>query len=368
MKVKGRHFETIWIHPDNPGVVQIIDQRQLPFTFVIEEIATAEAMETAIRDMHLRGAPLIGAAGALGMYLALLQAPDNGDLYDFIAEKAILLKSARPTAINLSWAVDRVLMAIKQGTSREEMVKKALDASLGIIHDERDNSLKIGQHGLKLIEDISYVKKEEPVHILTHCNAGWLACIDYGTATAPIYLAHEKGIRLHVWVDETRPRNQGAKLTTWELQQQGVPYTLVTDNAGGYLMENGLVDLVLVGSDRVSPYGDVVNKVGTYLKALAAFDNHVPFYAAFPSSTIDWELDVGARTTAIEERDGDEIRLVEGLVEGNPGIVRIVPGETPVINYGFDITPARLITGIITERGIAMADRKNILQLFPEKN
>jgi methylthioribose-1-phosphate isomerase len=367
MKVNGRHFESIWIPSDNREIVQIIDQRHLPFEFVIEDIGTAEDMFTAIREMHLRGAPLIGAAGALGMYLAMQQAPEKGDISGYIRKMAIFLKSARPTAINLSWAIDKVMDALLKCKSREEMINRAREASLEIIAGEKENCRMIGRHGMKLIGDIWKQHQDRPVNILTHCNAGWLACIDYGTALAPVYLAHDRGIPVHVWVDETRPRNQGARLTSWELQQHGVPCTVITDNAGGYLMNQGKVDMVLVGSDRASAYGDIVNKVGTYLKALAAYDNGIPFYVAMPSSTIDWELEKGATGTPIEEREGDELRYVEGWAGGHPVRLRIIPDETSVGNYGFDITPARLVTLIITERGITKANKTHLLKLFPEK-
>jgi len=367
MKVNGRHFETIWMHPDKGGVVQIIDQRYLPFDFVIEDLTTVEDIFTAIRDMHLRGAPLIGAAGALGMYLAMLQAPAGEGISAYVGRMARYLKSARPTAVNLAWGVDRVVRSLMNGNSRQEMIDRALEIALLIIAEERTNSRKIGENGLDLIEEISRRKPDIPVNILTHCNAGWLACIDYGTALAPVYLAHDKGIRLHIWVDETRPRNQGARLTAWELQQHGVPCTVITDNAGGYLMQQGRVDMVLVGSDRASSHGDIVNKVGTYLKALAAFDNHVPFYAALPSSTIDWDLEEGAMKTAVEERDAGEVRYAEGWIDGHHGRLLMMPEVTAVVNYGFDVTPARLVTAIITERGITEANKNHILKLFPEK-
>jgi methylthioribose-1-phosphate isomerase len=372
MKVKGNHFETIWIRSDNPAIVQIIDQRYLPFAFRIEDLCTAEDMFMAIRDMHLRGAPLIGAAGALGMYLAMIACEGESISQDYITEKAGYLTSARPTAVNLVWAVDRTTKAImgliREGSvSKDEAVDTARGTALGIINEERGNCRKIGLHGVTLIEALSRAKKGEPVNILTHCNAGWLACIDYGTATAPIYQAHDRNIRIHVWVDETRPRNQGARLTAWELQQHGVPCTVIADNTGGHLMQQGLVDMVIVGSDRASPNGDIVNKIGTYLKALAARDNNVPFYAALPSSTIDWNLKEGASETPIEERDGIEIRCMEGLVNGSFTAMEIIPADIPVANFGFDVTPARLVTGIITERGISVADKKGIFALFPEK-
>ncbi len=373
MKVKGNHFETIWINEDNSGLVQIIDQRYLPFAFRIEDIKTAEDMFIAIRDMHLRGAPLIGAAGALGMYLAVLDHPGKSISEGYITEKANYIKSSRPTAVNLSWAVDRVAEDLKglrpqDKRPKEEAVELARHRALQIMDEERENCLKIGQYGVKLIEKASHRKNNDTVNILTHCNAGWLACIDYGTATAPIYMAHDQGIKVHVWVDETRPRNQGARLTAWELSQHGVPCTVIADNTGGHLMQHGLVDMVIVGSDRASPHGDIVNKIGTYLKALAARDNHIPFYAALPSSTIDWQLSEGARETPIEERDANELRMVEGMINGKVSEVEIIPGDFPAVNFGFDITPARLISGIITERGISLANKKSIFTLFPEKN
>jgi methylthioribose-1-phosphate isomerase len=367
MKVKGNHFETIWLHKETPAVVQIIDQRYLPFEFRIEDLHTVEDMFIAIRDMHLRGAPLIGAAGALGMYLAMISHGSESISSGYIAEKADYLKSSRPTAVNLAWAIDRIVKEIKKGGNKTEIAGMACDIALQIVGEERTNCQMIGQHGVKIIEDLSRKKRGAILNILTHCNAGWLACIDYGTATAPIYLAHDKGIKVHVWVDETRPRNQGARLTAWELQQHGVPCTVIADNTGGHLMQQGMVDLVIVGCDRASPYGDIVNKIGTYLKALAAKDNDVPFYAALPSSTIDWKLGDGAHETPIEERDGDEIRFMEGIIKGEVTNMGIIPMNTPVINFGFDITPARLVTGIITERGITFADKKSIFTLFPEK-
>lgn len=367
MKVKGNHFETIWIHPSNDTIVQIIDQRFLPFYLETEDIRTVEEMYRAIKDMHLRGAPLIGAAGALGMYLAVIGFEGQYIHPGYIKEKAAYLKSSRPTAVNLSWAVDILSGILAHGGDKRELAKIALQKSLEIIGNERENCLRIGQHGVKIIEEISQRKSGNVVNILTHCNAGWLACIDYGTATAPIYLAHDKGIKVHVWVDETRPRNQGGRLTAWELRQHGVPCTVIADNTGGLLMQQNMVDMVIVGSDRASPYGDVVNKIGTYLKALAAHDNKVPFYAALPSSTIDWTLGEGAMETEIEQRDGDEMKVMEGLHEGIIKTVEVLEPGTEVVNYGFDITPARLVTGIITERGISNANKKSIFTLFPEK-
>jgi methylthioribose-1-phosphate isomerase len=318
--------------------------------------------------MHLRGAPLIGAAGALGIYLAAINHPGGEIREDYIHRMAEYLKSSRPTAVNLAWAVDRQVKALKGLKRKEDIVNASQQTGLQIVDEERTNCLKIGQHGVGIIEALSKKKKGEAVNILTHCNAGWLACIDYGTATAPIYLAHDRGIKVHVWVDETRPRNQGARLTAWELSQHGVPCTVIADNTGGHLMQQGMVDMVIVGSDRASPYGDIVNKIGTYLKALAAHDNRVPFFAALPSSTIDWNLKRGAADTPIEERDGNEVRLMEGLLDGKTCEVEIMNPDTRVMNFGFDITPARFVTGIITERGISDANKKSIFTLFPEKN
>jgi methylthioribose-1-phosphate isomerase len=366
MKVKDQHFETIWIHPADPYVVQIIDQRYLPFRFVVEDLRTMEDVFRAIRDMHLRGAPLIGVAGALGMYLALtgwdaMAGPDD------LKRIATMLKGARPTAVNLAWALDRMADALTDAGNHEEQIRLARETALNILAMERENSRLIGTYGLQLIAGM-HGEHHEPVQILTHCNAGWLACIDYGTALAPVYMAHDSGIPVHVWVDETRPRNQGARLTAWELKQHGIPCTVITDNAGGYLMMRRMVDMVIVGSDRASVYGDVVNKVGTYLKALAAHDNGIPFYAALPSSTIDPVLGEGAMDTVIEERDGREVRNAEGWMNGQIGEVNLIPEDTQVSNYGFDISPARLVTAFITERGIVQANKTDILNLFPEKN
>lgn len=367
MKVGNRHFETIWINPADSNRIQIIDQRFLPFELIIEDIHTVSEMYTAIQDMHLRGAPLIGAAGALGVYLAVVEFSGDWISEEYIKEKATFLKSSRPTAVNLSWAVDRMLSVIGKSGRKSDMVENARNAALRIVDEERENCLNIGKYGLPIIENIYKNKGGKTVNILTHCNAGWLACIDYGTATAPIYLAFEKGIDIHVWVDETRPRNQGARLTAWELQQHGIPCTVIADNTGGHLMQQGMVDMVIVGSDRASAYGDIVNKIGTYLKALAAFDNKVPFYAALPSSTIDWNLSEGASETPIEERGSEEVRIMEGLFNGKVCPVEILAPGTQTVNFGFDITPARLVSGIITERGFSQANKKSIFALFPEK-
>jgi len=368
MKVEGRHFETIWLKPDNPSVVQVIDQRFLPFDFVIEDLASAEDVFTAIREMHVRGAPLIGAAAAFGIYLALVQCRDKGYADEWLEQKARLLKSARPTAVNLSFSVDRMVRTVAGAGGLTEKRDAALKEALKIVDEERESCRKIGDFGVSLIEEASRHKKGRPVNILTHCNAGWLACIDYGTATAPVYKAHEKGIPVHVWVDETRPRNQGSRLTAWELHQNGVPYTLIADNTGGHLMQHGRVDMVLVGSDRTTVRGDVANKIGTYLKALAAKDNGVPFYAALPSSSIDWSVEDGLTGIPIEERGGEELLFSEVYAGGKWMQYPIALKESPVCNTGFDVTPARLITALITERGICKAEKRSIFGLFPEKN
>ncbi len=275
--------------------------------------------------------------------------------------------ATRPTAINLAWAVERQWNAIQSGGDTDAMIQIACRTAGQIADEDADFCRRIGEHGVSLIEAISQRKGGETVNLLTHCNAGWLAFVDYGSATAPIYAAHDRGIKLHVWVDETRPRNQGARLTAWELGQHGVPHTVIVDNAGGHLMQHGLVDLVIVGSDRTTYTGDVANKIGTYLKALAARDNDVPFYAALPSSTFDWTLDDGVHGIPIEERDPAEVSHMTGLRDGETLDVQITPDGSPIRNYGFDVTPARLVTGLITERGICAANPQSILNLFPEK-
>ena len=370
MKVGGTHYRTIWPHPEREGVVQIIDQRQLPHRFVIEDVASAEGMATAIRDMHVRGAPLLGAAAAWGLALAAGAAASEaaGDWCERLLRAGARLKATRPTAVNLAWAVDR-LLAVAQTCGSADEAWARLRAEAGRISDEDvEACAAIGRHGLRLIREISVRKSGAPVNVLTHCNAGWLACVDHGTATAPIYAAHDAGIAVHVWVDETRPRNQGARLTAWELGMHGVPHTLVPDNAGGHLMQHGMVDLCLVGADRVTRRGDAANKIGTYLKALAAADNHVPFYAVLPASSIDWSLADGVREIPIESRAEDEVRFVEGLdTDGQVRSVRICPEGTRAANYGFDVTPGCRLAGLVTERGICPASEEGLLSLFPER-
>lgn len=370
MNVHGQHYRTIWLRPDDPTVVQIIDQRHLPFRFVIEELRTVEEVATAIKDMHVRGAGLIGATAGYGMYIAALTAPRTS-LEAFRAAlhaAAARLKATRPTAVNLAWAVDRQLAAIAAaGDDIEAQIEAAQRTAQEIADEDAEFCRRIGEHGVRLIEEIAARKGGEPVNVLTHCNAGWLAFVDYGTATAPIYAAHDRGVPVHVWVDETRPRNQGARLTAWELGQHGVPHTVIVDNVGGHLMQHGMVDLVIVGSDRTTYTGDVANKIGTYLKALAARDNGVPFYVALPSSTIDWEMRDGLAEIPIEERDATEVRIMDGLSGEEIREILIMPETSRAANYAFDVTPARLVTGLITERGICPASEEGVFGLYPEK-
>lgn len=361
MKVGDKYYRSVWQDDGDPGSVHVIDQRRLPFSFEVMTLRSVAEVYDAIRDMAVRGAPLIGAVAAWGVYLSFLEhigAPglrgvdEHGsgrDVYTSVMNDAERLRLARPTAVNLVWAVGYMTAVLKNYPD----VKVMRRAAEGLCDEEAERSRLIGEHGLPLIEAISSKKGGDAVNILTHCNAGWLACVDFGTALAPVYLAHDKGIKVHVWVDETRPRNQGSRLTAWELLNHGVPCTLITDNAGGHLMQNGMVDLVLVGCDRATASGDVANKTGTYLKALAAYDNGVPFYSALPVSTFDLSID-RPEQIVIEERDSSEVRTIEG--------VSIAPEGVVVSNYGFDVTPARLITGLITDRGICRAEKESILK------
>jgi len=363
MKVDGRHFRSIWLQPDGWSV-GAIDQRRLPHEFVVARIENIDAAAEAIRVMLVRGAPLIGATAAYGIALAMRADPSDPAL----DQACRMLIATRPTAVNLKWALDEMRRAVRPLPPAARAA--AAYARAGEIA-EQDVAInrEIGRHGLALIEAISATRNRgEPVNILTHCNAGWLATVDFGTATAPIYLAHDSGLAVHVWVDETRPRNQGASLTAWELGHHGVPHTVIPDNTGGHLMQHGMVDLAIVGTDRVAANGDVCNKIGTYLKALAAHDNRVPFYVALPSPTIDFAIDDGMRQIPIEQRSADEVATMTGrTADGRIETVRVVPEGSPIANYAFDVTPARLVTGLITERGLLKPERAALAGAFPER-
>ena len=365
MKVKGKNFRTIWQKIDNKEIIQIIDQRHLPHKFLIIDLLTYKDVIEAIRDMAVRGAPLIGGTAAWGMYLASVEAKKNNKI-SYILKAAGELVSARPTAINLKWSVERILLAIKGLNNLEEIQKKIEKEAIDICNEDVINCENIGKHGLKLIEKIAANKLDNTVNVLTHCNAGWLAAIDKGTATAPIYAARDNGINIHVWVDETRPRNQGANLTAWELLNEEIPHTVIVDNAGGHLMQHGQVDICIVGSDRTTRTGDVANKIGTYLKALAAKDNNIPFYVALPDSTIDWNISDGLRDIPIEERDSSEVSNVTVSKNGILESLRITPDGSDSCNYAFDITPAKYVTGLITPRGVCKANEIDINRLYPE--
>jgi len=351
MKVGEKNYRSIWKDEGDPGSVHVIDQRRLPFSHEVLTLRSCEEVCDAISSMAVRGAPLIGAVAAWGVYFSFLEHSREKDVRSSVMVDARKLKSARPTAVNLAWAVD-YMTAVLDKFADADVMRRAAQA---LCDQEAERSRRIGVNGLPLIEEISRSKGGGVVNILTHCNAGWLACVDYGTALAPVYLAHDSGIKVHVWVDETRPRNQGSRLTAWELLRHGVPCTLITDNAGGHLMQNGMVDIAIVGCDRATASGDVANKTGTYLKALAAHDNGIPFYSAFPVSTFDMTVDRPDQII-IEERDADEVRMIDGII--------IAPENIPVSNYGFDVTPARLITAIITDRGICRAEKESILKLL----
>ncbi|MDG4897368.1 S-methyl-5-thioribose-1-phosphate isomerase [Mesorhizobium sp. WSM4976] len=363
MNVGERHYRTIWLSDDKRSV-EIIDQRWLPHEFRIETIGTVAGIATAIRDMWVRGAPLIGVTAAYGVAIQMMDDPSDEAL-DVVWET---LHRTRPTAINLRWALDEMRRFLKP-LAPEQRAEAAYRRAAEIADEDVGLNRAIGENGLAIIKEIAAKKQPgETVNILTHCNAGWLATVDYGTATAPIYLATEAGIPVHVYVDETRPRNQGAQLTAWEMAGHGVPHTLIVDNAGGHLMQHGDIDMVIVGTDRTTANGDVCNKIGTYLKALAAADNDVPFYVALPSPTIDWTVADGLAEIPIEERSGDEVSLVWGkTADGKIAQVRVSPDATTAANPAFDVTPARLVTGLITERGVAKASREGLRAMFPER-
>lgn len=366
MRIDGTRYCTIWPDPENSRQVHIIDQRRLPHDLIIETLTTGEQAAAAIRGMHVRGAGLIGATAAFGMYLAALHAPDIG-FTAHMQRYATTLDHSRPTARNLRWAIDRILTAMAAVSEISEKRQTAFKTACTIASEDASFCRSIGEHGLEILKKISQKKQGSRVNILTHCNAGWLAFVDYGSATAPIYAARDEGIPLHVWVSETRPWNQGTRLTAWELQQEGIDNTLICDSTAGHLMQNGAVDIVIVGSDRTTHTGDVANKIGTYLKALAAKDNNIPFYVALPSTTIDWNLDKGMEIP-IEQRSGEEITTITGRNRhGQITTVSLAAKGTRAANYSFDITPANLITGFITERGIIQAKKEEIHRLFPEK-
>jgi len=363
MKIDGKPTRTIWLEGDG-ATVGIIDQTLLPHRFVTARLATLEDAAHAIKSMQVRGAPLIGAAAAYGMWLAL-----KADAADEALDRAYAtLIATRPTAINLKWALDEMMAAVRN-RPRAERAAAVLRRANEIAEQDVAINQAIGRHGLKLIEAIAARKKNGArVNVLTHCNAGWLATVDWGTATAPVYMAHDKGLAVHVYADETRPRNQGASLTAWELNKHGVPHTVIPDNTGGHLMQHGLVDLVIVGTDRVTAQGDVCNKIGTYLKALAAADNSVPFYVALPSPTIDFTVSDGVAEIPIEERGPEEVATMTGkTADGRIETVQVVPDGSAVANYAFDVTPARLVTGLITERGVLKPERAALKAAFPER-
>ena len=360
MNINGKHYRTIWLNDDG-WLVEIIDQTKLPFVFETVTLGDLDEAARAIKSMQVRGAPLIGATAAYGVALAL-RADASDEALDRACEQ---LAATRPTAINLLWALEEMKKAVRN-QPHDKRVAAAYARAAAICDEDVETNRRIGEHGLGLVRAHSDKKGGKRVNILTHCNAGWLACVDWGTALAPIYRAFDEGIDLHVWVDETRPRNQGASLTAFELGAHAVPHTLIADNAGGHLMQKKLVDLCIVGTDRTTATGDVANKIGTYLKALAARDNDIPFLVALPYSTIDWSLDDGS-TIPIEERDPDEVTDIAGrLDDGRVATVRIAPEGSPAANYGFDVTPARLVSGFITERGVTPATRDGLATLYPE--
>ena len=367
MNVNSRHYRTIWLKEPERRVVQIINQQALPFTFEVIDLHNAEDACRVIKDMYVRGAGLIGAAAAFGMYLAAFNSKDIFFNKEMDAAR-VMLKSTRPTASNLAWAVDRMIRVLTEHSgSLAEKREVALAEAQAIADEDADFCRRIGIHGLAIINNIAQKKDGKAVNILTHCNAGWLAFVDYGSALSPIYAAFDQDIPVHVWVDETRPRNQGASLTAWELGQHGVSHSLISDNAGGHLMQHGLVDIVITGADRVTRKGDAANKIGTYLKALAAKENNIPFYVALPSSTFDFSMLDGVKEIPIEERDPAEVRYITGKTEkGIIETVQICPETTTARNWGFDVTPAQYITGLVTERGICTASEKGIGELYPE--
>ena len=361
MKIDGIAYRSVWLNADDGWSVHILDQTKLPWALEVLRLTSRDEAAHAIKSMQTRGAPLIGAVAAYGLCLALRADAST----DAMERDAALLNATRPTAVNLHWALDRMLTRLRNTPADERVAVAYAEARLIADEDVAQNEA-IGRHGLPLIE--AAVRPGKRVNVLTHCNAGWLATVDWGTALSPIYTAFNAGIDLHVWVDETRPRNQGAALTAWELGKHGVPHTVVADNAGGHFMQHGMVDLIIVGADRVARTGDAANKIGTYLKALAAHDNNVPFYVAMPSTTIDWSLSDGVRDIPIEERSDTEVTEMTGrLPDGTIATMRVVSADSPAANPAFDVTPARLVTKLITERGVCDASEPGLLALFPER-
>jgi methylthioribose-1-phosphate isomerase len=361
MKINGIPYRSIWVDPDDHWSVRIFDQTKLPWSLEVLRLTTRDEGAHAIRSMQTRGAPLIGAVAAYSLCLAL-RADSSTEAMERDAQ---LLNATRPTAVNLHWALERMLTRLRNTPPLERVAVGYAEAAL-IADEDVEQNAAIGRHGMELIQDLA--RADRKVNVLTHCNAGWLATVDWGTALAPIYAAHDSGIDLHVWVDETRPRNQGAALTAWELGKHGVPHTVIADNAGGHFMQHGMVDLIIVGADRVSRRGDAANKIGTYLKALSAKDNSVPFWVAVPSSTIDWTVSDGVREIPIEERAAAEVSDLTGrLPDGSIATVRVIADGSAAANPAFDVTPSRLVTGLITERGRSEATEEGLLRLFPER-
>ncbi len=363
MKIDGTPYRAVWVDEGDGWSVRVIDQTKLPWALEFLRLTTLRQAAYAITSMQIRGAPLIGAVAAYGLALALRNDPAT----DAMERAAAQLAATRPTAINLRWALDRMLTRLRN-TAAGQRAAAAYAEAAAIAEEDVERNAAIGEHGKALIQQAAEAKPGEPVNVLTHCNAGWLATVDWGTALAPIYMAHNAGLPVHVWVDETRPRNQGAALTAWELGKHGVPHTVISDNAGGHFMQHGRVDLAIVGADRVTRTGDAANKIGTYLKALAAHDNRVPFWVAAPSSTIDWTVSDGVREIPIEERDASEVTTVTGRgLDGKVATVRVTPTSSAAANPAFDVTPARLLTGLITERGRCEATAESLQAMFPER-
>jgi len=363
---KNENFRTIWLKADDPAVVQIIDQTKLPHEFLVKDLSNYREGANAIKEMLVRGAPLVGATAAWSLYLAAIEGSTTEDPIGFVKQAAIELGETRPTAVNLRWALDRVLGVIRESGEEQDLISLLRNEAQSICDEDIEICQSIGVHGCRLIEAISKKKSGEVVNILTHCNAGALATINWGTATAPVYAARQRDIDVHVWVDETRPRNQGSQLTCWELARHEVPHTLIVDNAGGHLMQHGQVDICITGTDRTTRSGDVANKIGTYLKALAAHDNDIPFYVALPSTTIDWTIRDGLAEIPIEERDTHEVSHIRGMHGNQVCDVNTVADGSAIRNYAFDVTPARLISGLITDRGICDASEDGLARLFPE--